>query len=182
MCTTRNSRHVCALTHPAVVTVSVCSCSCGAACRVLTCSSLWDSPADRRHQPRQQFEIICLFSFMEYFVCNAAFKSLKHKLREKNNRAEQWSGGGHEVPSPGCTYPRFVFFRKERPRATPGEHGLVCPPCPALSLSISCVILSHSLLSLFAACHHLVKEIFIIPERLAVRHHRLSGTLYPHWV
>lgn len=48
----------------------------------------------------------------------------------------------------------------------------------SVSLSVSCVILSRSLLSLFAACHHLVKEIFIIPERLAVRHHRLSGTLH----
>ncbi|KAK7883219.1 hypothetical protein WMY93_029393 [Mugilogobius chulae] len=30
------------------------------------------------------------------------------------------------------------------------------------------------LLAIRKACHHLVKEIFIIPERLAVRHHRLS--------
>ncbi|KAK5929116.1 hypothetical protein CgunFtcFv8_010378 [Champsocephalus gunnari] len=32
------------------------------------------------------------------------------------------------------------------------------------------------LLATRKACHHLVKEIFIIPERLAVRHHRLSMT------
>uniref|UniRef100_A0A674NTS1 Galactosylgalactosylxylosylprotein 3-beta-glucuronosyltransferase n=1 Tax=Takifugu rubripes TaxID=31033 RepID=A0A674NTS1_TAKRU len=30
------------------------------------------------------------------------------------------------------------------------------------------------LLAIRKACHHLVKEIFIIPEKLAVRHHRLS--------
>lgn len=45
-----------------------------------------------------------------------------------------------------------------------------------VSRSIGCDLLSQWLLSLFAACHHLVKEIFIIPEKLAVRHHRLSGT------
>lgn len=45
-----------------------------------------------------------------------------------------------------------------------------------VSRSIRCALLSQWLLSLFAACHHLVKEIFIIPEKLAVRHHRLSGT------
>lgn len=66
-----------------------------------------------------------------------------------------------------------------------GQQGASLASPSSVSLSVSCVILSRSLLSLFAACHHLVKEIFIIPERLAVRHHRLSGTLHQppqNWV
>lgn len=81
--------------------------------------------------------------------------------------------------------PPFFFLYKEKPKGNAWGIARLVSPLPflcAVSLSISCVILSRCLLSLFAACHHLVKEIFIIPERLAVRHHRLSGTLYPHWV
>lgn len=92
--------------------------------------------------------------------------------------------------------PSFSFGEREKAKekqpdgctwgaAPRGQRGASLASLCSLSLSVSCVILSRSLLSLFAACHHLVKEIFIIPERLAVRHHRLSGTLHQtpqNWV
>lgn len=126
--------------------VRLCSCSCGAACRALTCSSLWGRPpatAADRHQPRQQFEIICLFSFMEYFVCHAAFKSLKHKLRERNNRAEQWSGVGGGVMRSRLldarTHVLYSSERKGRGRRRGNTGSSVLPVrrslCPSAVLS-----------------------------------------------
>lgn len=66
----------------------------------------------------------------------------------------------------------FAFLYEEKPKRDSKNPPILC----GVFRSIRCDLLSQWLLSLFPACHHLVKEIFIIPEKLAVRHHRLSGT------
>ncbi|KAI3354459.1 hypothetical protein L3Q82_018971 [Scortum barcoo] len=110
-------------------------------------------------------------------------------LAECTGSSSMASSSGSDLPFMGCdtvmpsqiTNPgdaeekRYSCHRVDRVTVDSAHHCLApkryssTPRHPQ-----GCVILSRCLLSLFAACHHLVKEIFIIPERLAVHHHRLS--------